>query len=111
MENMKDFLLDNFKAKTAEENLEQMSKLKQYVESVLLTSSAQTQEEALKTMFTGLSTVRDFFIGELNSTYFAGALRTKISEHESQEAAAEQAKEVHEQDVEALKAQGQKKTS
>ena len=110
MENLEKFLLESFGVKGVQHHLENQTKIKQYIDNILLAASGQSLEESSKTLYTGLSSVRDLLSNEISSAFFASQLSEKINQyHTLVEEEARQAK-VEAQDLEVLDNQDQKKT-
>ncbi len=110
MANLEKFLLESFGVKGVQHHLENQTKIKQYIDNILLAASGQNLEESSKTLYTGLSSVRDLLSNEIYGAFFASQLDEKINQfHDLAKEEARQDK-VEAQDLEDLAEQDQKKT-
>jgi len=98
MEDLENHLRKSFEKKTADHHLQVYARVKQFIDSVLATSSSQNLEERSKTLFTGLQTIRDLLIAESNDAMLATVVVNAIGEFRSKE-------EVHESDLDVLESQ------
>ena len=98
MEDLENHLRKSFEKKTADHHLQVYARVKQFIDSVLATSSSQNTEERSKTLFTGLQTIRDLLISESNDAMLHAVVANVIEAFHSKE-------EAHERDLEVLESQ------
>ena len=85
MESLEQYLLKTFSKKNADHHLEVYAKIKQFIDSVLATSSSQNLDERSKTLFTGLQTIRDLIVGESNEVILTNAVVSRINSFKERE--------------------------
>lgn len=85
MENLEQHLLKTFSKKNVDHHLEVYAKMKQFIDSVLATSSSQNLDERSKTLFTGLQTIRDLIVAESNEVILSNAVVNRINSFKERE--------------------------